>query len=318
MDSFQSGLVILIAQCCIIYVNMLATADSMTEFLTTRELVDLLRIKACKVYDLATSGEVPVSRAMGKLLFPRAGIDAWLARNSSGAAADTAVRAPVVAGSHDPLLEWALRESRAGLATLFDGSFDGLERFAMNQAIASALHVYEPIAGHWNSHLIAARLAAAPVVLLEFAWRQRGLVVAPERQSDFGDMSALRGQRVVPRQPEAGSQVLFEHLLGQADVSVGELSFTPSARTESDAVLAVVNGKADVAFGLQGLAQQYGLGFVPLLRERFDLLVDRRAWFEPELQRFNEFCRSDALIDKAQELGGYDVDGFGKVQFIGA
>jgi len=55
---------------------MLATADSMTEFLTTRELVDLLRIKACKVYDLATSGEVPVSRARGKLLFPRAGIDA--------------------------------------------------------------------------------------------------------------------------------------------------------------------------------------------------------------------------------------------------
>jgi len=130
-------------------------------------------------------------------------------------------------------------------------------------------------------------------------------VVAPERQSDFGDMSALRGQRVVPRQPDAGSQVLFEHLLGQADGSVGELSFTPSARTESDAVLAVVNGKADVAFGLKRLAQQYGLGFVPLLRERFDLLVDK-------------FCRSDALIDKAQELGGYDVGGFGKVQFIGA
>jgi putative molybdopterin biosynthesis protein len=290
----------------------------MPEFLTTRELADLLRIKERKVYDLATSGEVPVSRAMGKLLFPRAAIDAWLARNSSGVAVATTVRAPVVAGSHDPLLEWALRESRAGLATLFDGSLDGLERFAGNQAIATALHVYEPVAGHWNTHLIANRFAAAPVVLLEFAWRQRGLVVAPERQHKFEQMQALRGQRVVPRQPEAGSQVLFEHLLARAKVGVEELVFTPSARTESDAVLAVVNGKADVAFGLQGLAQQYGLGFVPLLRERFDLLVDRRAWFEPELQRLFEFGRSQALAHKASELGGYDVGGFGRVHFNGA
>ena len=294
------------------------TAVQMPEFLTTRELADLLRIKERKVYDLATSGEVPVSRAMGKLLFPRAGIEAWLARNSSGVAVAMASRAPVVAGSHDPLLEWALRESRAGLATLFDGSLDGLERFAGNQAVAAALHVYEPVAGHWNTHLIATRFATASVVLLEFAWRQRGLVVALDRQSDFEQMHALRGQRVVPRQPEAGSQVLFEHLLAQSNVGIDELVFTAAARTESDAVLDVVNGKADAAFGLQGLAQQYGLGFVPLLRERFDLLVDRRAWFEPELQRLFEFCRSAALAEKAEELGGYDISDFGQVHFNGA
>lgn len=40
------------------------------EYLTVRELADLLRLKARKVYDLAASGTVPCSRATGKLLCP--------------------------------------------------------------------------------------------------------------------------------------------------------------------------------------------------------------------------------------------------------
>ena len=44
----------------------------MTEYMTTKELADFLRIKQRKVYDLAATGRIPCSRAMGKLLFPRA------------------------------------------------------------------------------------------------------------------------------------------------------------------------------------------------------------------------------------------------------
>ncbi|MEX0340492.1 MAG: helix-turn-helix domain-containing protein, partial [Arenibacterium sp.] len=50
----------------------------MSDYLTTRELADLLRIGERKVYDLAANGEVPCVRAVGKLLFPRAEITAWL------------------------------------------------------------------------------------------------------------------------------------------------------------------------------------------------------------------------------------------------
>ena len=54
-----------------------------------------------------------------------------------------------------------------------------------------------------------------------------------------------------------------------------------------------------------------------MLRERFDLLVERRTWFEPEMQRLVEFCRSDDFRRKAEELRGYDVSGFGRVHFNG-
>jgi len=123
-----------------------------SEYLTTRELAELLRIKERKVYDLAAAGDVPCSRATGKLLFPRAAVDAWVTSKSVGFGSmpAAAARPNVFLGSHDPLLDWALRESGAGLATYFDGSLDGLERFAQGQGVATGLHVFDPPGASWR------------------------------------------------------------------------------------------------------------------------------------------------------------------------
>lgn len=288
-------------------------------FLTTRELAELLRIKERKVYELAASGDVPVSRATGKLLFPRGAVEAWIARSSTGPGTEeTLRRPPVLAGSHDPLLDWALRESRAGLASYFDGSLDGLSRFAAGEAMAAGVHLRDPHGDGWNGAVVTERFAAQPVVLVEFAWRERGLAVSPALEAVVRGIPDLAGRSLVPRQPESGSQRLLEQLLENAGLAAETVSFAAPARTETDAVLAVAQGKGDAALGLPGLAATFGLGFVPLLQERFDLLVDRRAWFEPPMQRLLAFCRSAAFLDKALELGGYDVSELGRVHFNGA
>ena len=288
----------------------------MSEYLTTKELAELLRIKERKVYDLAASGEVPCSRAMGKLLFPRRAVDVWLAENSSGFTPTlSAERPPVFLGSHDPLLDWALRESRSGLAMFFDGSLDGLERFAANEGVASGLHIYDPEDDAWNVPAIASRFRGRDVVLVEWARRDRGIVMRAEDRDAIASMSDLKGRRVVPRQAEAGSQALFAHLLTEAGLTGKDVELITPAQSENDAALAVLEGKAHAALGLAGLARQYRLGFAPIVTERFDLLVDRRAWFEPPLQAFLEFCRSGRVADKAAEMGGYDFTGFGRIHF---
>ena len=289
-----------------------------THYLTTRELAALLRIKERKVYELAAAGDVPCSRATGKLLFPRHAIEAWIARSSSGPGLNRPTTRPqIFAGSHDPLLEWALRESGAGLASFFDGSLDGVARFASGDAAAAGLHLYDPEQELWNVPLVAERFGFEPIVLVQFAWRERGLIVTPDRVREFSGIGNLRGKQVVGRQPEAGSQTLLEHLLAAEKLDLSELTFALVARSETDAAQAIADGKADAAFGLLGAARQFRLGFVPVIRERFDLLVDRAAWFEPPLQRLFSFCASKTFADKAEEVGGYDVTGFGQVQFNG-
>ena len=294
-------------------------AQAISEYLTTRELAELLRIKERKVYDLASSGEIPCSRAMGKLLFPRHAVEAWLAESSSGYAPAASIQGPpVVLGSHDPLLEWALRESRCGLATFFDGSLDGLDRFARGEGVATGLHLFDPETKGWNVAAVQSRFARQRIVLVEFAWRERGLMVAAKNAKKVSGIAGLKGMHMVPRQPEAGSQRLFEHLLGETGLTPKDVSFAAPARSETDAAAVVREGTADVAFGLKGVAAQFGLAFVPIVRERFDLLVERRAWFEPPMQKFLDFCRTDSFHSRASKQHGYDASGFGRVHFNGA
>ena len=75
----------------------------------------------------------------------------------------------------------------------------------------------------------------------------------------------------------------------------------------------VRGGDADVTFGLQPVAVTYGLDFVPLIEERFDILVDRKAWFEPPLQALFAFCRSEAFLTRANSQPGYDVSQLGQI-----
>lgn len=288
----------------------------MTEYLTTKELAELLRIKERKVYDLAASGAVPCTRATGKLLFPRAAVDEWLASNASSPTA-TPSRPLVIVGSHDPLLEWALRESRCGLASYFDSSVDGLERFANGEGIATGLHIFDAETDGWN-RLVESRFARARVVLAEWAKRSRGIIMPQGKEGDSAGLSDLLGKTVVPRQPEAGSQVLLEALLQREQIDLDDISWTSPARSEVDAVVEVVEGRADASFGLASLAVQYRLGFVPVIDERYDILVERREWFSETWQSLLKFCQTPAFHGHARELAGYDIDAQFQVHFNGA
>lgn len=77
-------------------------------------------------------------------------------------------------------------------------------------------------------------------------------------------------------------------------------------------------GKAEVGFGLGALAGLYGLSFVPLTLERFDLAVWRRAWFDPPMQKLMSFLASSACSSRATELAGYDLSQLGTIHFNGA
>lgn len=290
-------------------------AELTGEYLTTKELADLLRIKERKVYDLASSGAVPCTRAFGKLLFQRTAINSWLSRHGSGEDATPMSLPGVFFGSHDPLLDWALRESGSGLATYFDGSLDGLERMSKGDGIASGLHVFDRGTNDWNASLVAQKLAGKPVVLVEWAWRERGIIVETGNPKKINSIADLKHKTIAPRQSQAGSQVLLEHLLTEANLSTDDVTYTAPARTEVDAALAVLEGEADAAFGLPSVARQYRLDFVPVIRERFDLLVWRREWFEEPFQKLLALVDGKEFASKAASLEGYDISGLGQVHY---
>ena len=285
--------------------------DEPPHYLTTREVADMLRVKERKIYDLAAAGEIPHRRITGKLLFPRAELMDWVGLGSEGALSE---RPMVLAGSHDPLLEWAVRESGSGLATIFNGSADGLQRFVDREAALAGIHFHER--GGWNTGTVEDwRLVGC--VLLAWAVRARGLILSEDAHDRVKTVADLRGMRVAMRHKGAAAASLFEELLSQGGMTPTDIvPLATPAWTESDAAAAVAAGEADAALGIEAMARQFDLPFRLLIPERFDLVVDRRAYFTAPVRALLDFAGGKAMKEKAKSMGGYTLSGTGEVRWL--
>ena len=286
--------------------------------MNTREVADYLRIKERKVYDLVAQRRIPCTRAAGKWLFPKELIDQWLIHSAEGLPTAAPILEPptILSGSHDPLLDWAVRESSCGLAVLFNGSLDGLERFASGDALACGLHVLDKEGGDYNTHLFERRFATEPVVAIEWAWREQGLIVAKGNPYGLQSITDIVDKPFAMRQKEAGSHVLLDHLLHQADLDLTALQAASTPfRSETEVAMAIASGQAQAGLGVAAAAYSFNLDFVMLARERYDLLVRRRQYFMPVFQKLLAFMHLPEFQERAEMLGGYDLSGSGQVRY---
>src|ERR1700754_3422097 len=115
----------------------------MPDLLNTEEAATYLRLSKRRLYELVAKGTVPCTKVTGRWLFPRTALDRWVAAGLITPAVLAHVAAPpIVGGSHDPLLEWALRESGCGLASLPEGSEEGLRRLTRGEVMVTAIHLH--------------------------------------------------------------------------------------------------------------------------------------------------------------------------------
>ncbi len=291
---------------------------AMPEYLTTAEVAAYLRLKERKVYDLARHGDMPCVRITGKLQFPRQMVDLWVMNRLEGDEQSNTPVAAVLAGSHDPLLEWAARASGAGLALLCRGSMDGARRLLAGRVMIAGLHVLDPPSGAYNAPAALGLGGMCDLVMIRWAVRRQGLLLPPGNPLGLRLLSDLQrpGLRVAHRQPEAGADTLLRSLLDRAGVDHGALLLSdhPSL-SEDDLALAIREGQADVGLAIEAAARRHGLEFIPLHVENFDLAIRRRHYFEAPVQRLLEFARCDRMHERARMLGGYDISTLGAVAY---
>lgn len=288
------------------------------DYLTTAEVAAHLRIKERKLYDLVRQGLIPCTKITGKLLFPRDSIDLWIMNHLEGDQAPQRATPPVLAGSQDPLLEWAIREAGSDLAFLCRGSGDGVHRLLRDDAMLAGLHIVDRHTGRYNDPVQLGLSGMRDLVIIHWAQRTQGLLVRPRNPLGLvrlRDLKAARA-RVAHRQREAGADTLFRWLLEREGIAPASLRFTPHASlSEDDLALAVREGEADTGLAVEAAARRHGLDFIPLHQEAFDLAMRRRVYFEPPVQRLLDFARSERLSARAAAMGGYDITQLGMVRY---
>jgi excisionase family DNA binding protein len=289
----------------------------MPELLNTDEAAAYLRLSERKLYELVSEGAVPCSKVTGRWLFPKAALDRWVASGMPNALKSFEETAPPIAGgSHDPLLEWALRESGSGLASLPEGSEAGLRRLARREVMLAAIHLHalDENGPPPNIEAVSHAPGLHDAVVIAFARREQGLVVAPGNPHGIGTLAqiARSGLRMAQRQDGAGAQLLLLTLLAQAKIDRREIATTrPACATGTDLAQTIRAGHADCGIATRAVAQAAGLGFVPLTWENFDLVLRQRDYFLPGPSALFGFVRTERFRQRDSELGGYDLSARG-------
>jgi excisionase family DNA binding protein len=290
--------------------------------MTVPEVADYLRLSERKVYDLVRTQRIPTCRIDrgGKILFPRRLIELWVVQTADypKKATRLTIPPPVVAGSDDPLLEWAVRESKCELSILVEGSHSGILRLLHGQAVACAAHLIDEESGTYDAQAIARQLPGLDFVIIEWARRQQGLVVDRNHRKKITSIRDLvaPGVRTAVRQEGSGSAQLLKKLAADAGIDIAHLTSIGAPRTsETDVAVAIREGEADAGLAIEAVARDKGMHFVPLIWERFDLIVRPMEFFEPPLQRLFAFIRTVDFRARAKALGGYDVSNTGNVVF---
>ena len=296
--------------------------------LTVQEAARYLRLTARSVYVLAQRGAIPATRVTGKWLFPVHLLDEWLeadarARLGGGRPVRAAAALPdgvLAAGSDDPALE-SLPEALGGTdgPLLFSaalGSTGGLRAVGAGRADVAWTHLVDGDSGEYNVPLVGRHLGGRPAVVVNAFYRDLGLAVwtgNPRGLTGVADLARLR-LRIVNRQPGSGTRCFLDAALARAGVPPGAIrGYGDEVTTHWGVGLRVLRGEADAGLATRAVARALSLAFVPLTRERFDLVVPREIFFRPAVQELVQALRSRTFGRVLERLGGYDPRDAGRV-----
>jgi molybdate-binding protein len=215
-----------------------------------------------------------------------------------------------LAGSDDPALALLLAEVGDEITMVgASGSFRGLTALWRNDADGAALHLRHRD-GAYNAPFASALLAGREPVLVHLWQREQGLVVPHGNPLRLRDAAALQRIRVAQRPRGTGTRTLMDRLLLEAGGDPSTLR-GPEVELHLDVAVAVATGEAEAGLGLRSAALTFGLGFVPLVTEPFEIVTTRAqtGGLQPLLRAL---AQAD-VRSRVEQLGGYDLGRTGEV-----
>lgn len=171
---------------------------------------------------------------------------------------------------------------------------------------AAGAHLRDP-SGEYNTGSAAELLPGGGEVVGFSAWRE-GLVLGPAADGTTGvaDLAGT-GLRLVNREPGAEARRVLDRELARARIEPDRVAgYDSAAAGHLQVAGAIAAGLADAGVASEPAAMAYGLIFVPLAAERFDLVIPAAQAASREVQALLRVLGSRWLLDQLASLPGYD------------
>ncbi len=227
----------------------------------------------------------------------------------------------VMIGSHDNAIdlianEVRARDGRIRLSSSNVGSLGGLMAIRRSLSHFAGSHLLDTATGEYNYSYIERYLKGKPVRLVQLAMREQGLLVRKGNPQNITSMDDLvrPGVSFINRQAGAGTRVLFDYLLQQRGISPESVGgYDQEEFTHMAVAVSVLSGRADVGMAIYSSAKALDLDFIPVGRERYDLVIPESAWDDFKIRRLIEVIQSDEFRGILGSMGGYDPADSGRV-----
>ena len=228
------------------------------------------------------------------------------------------------AGSHDLVVESLVRllgERTPGfsLGVEYVGSLGGLMALARREADIAGVHLWDAETDTYNAPFVRRVLPGRRVALVNLAYRSLGLILPPGNPQGLRALADLArpGVRLVNRQPGSGTRVWLDAKLKALGIVPERIAgYDRTELTHLAVALAVSRGEATVGLGIQAAANAYGLDFVALTREQYDLAFPEEVWGAAHAKALVEVIRSAHFREVVLALGGYDPSDAGRETWL--
>ena len=230
----------------------------------------------------------------------------------------------VAIGSHDPLLDELadllhLADPSACMSSSHVGSMGGLMAIRRRETHMAGCHLLNEADGTYNTAFLEKQFPQGGVYQVECVGRTQGLMVAPGNPlhlSGFGDI-ARPGLRYVNRQKGSGTRILADYLCRKEGVDPAQVyGYDREEFTHTAVAAQIAGGTADAGMGIYSAAQIYGLDFLPVCVEQYDLIIPDYAWDTPMIRRVLDILAGPEFRARLEQLGGYTLDQPGRVRHV--
>lgn len=299
--------------------------------LSTQEVADILHVSKSTIYDLIRKGEIHSYKIGRKVRFTQDDVDAYIARSRHEHSTRPVQRidthstlltppeqdapALILAGQDvildilaNYLQQFGVRTGRTYLS-----SFEGLLALYQQKIQATACHLFD--GEGYNASYVRSLMPGVSAVLVNLSYRTMGFYVQKGNPKNITGWQDLRRQDISILNRRAGSSVRIALDIKRKELGISRISgYDRIMSSHLTMAAAIASGEADLAIGTERISHQIdGLDFIPLLEERFDLVLRRDALNDPAVKKLLEILNSPVFRREVAPFSGNDYRDLGKI-----
>ena len=297
------------------------------EMMNTKGVAKYLGIHEKQVYALIKSKKIPSTRVTGKWVFPKNLIDEWIETNAKTGLEQARQKsrrvegALLASGSNDPILDMLQTYMKKSYPEFYifsanTGSTDGLKALNMGYTDIAWSHLYDPKTGEYNIPFLPTYLPNVKPVVVNLFYRDLGFVTLPGnpiRLKGFQDLTK-RGVRFINRQKGSGTRLLIDQRLIDFGISSSKIEgYSDEVNTHLEVGLSILGKTANVGIATMAVSKFLSLDFIPITKERFDMIQSQETFFHKGVQALIRLLHSEEFRQKVEKIGGYDLKDSGRV-----